>query len=767
MKSVAQKIFITLGFITLIALSVVPIYVGAQSTTDKITGAVIGGLFDIQGSFLRIPLFLLMKITAGLLGMAGLLLDEVLVRTVVNMSSEITKITAINDTWKVIRDLVNMSFIFILLYQGIKMVLGLGGSGVKKIIIGIVTTAILINFSLLFTKVIIDASNIVTLGFYNSISAAGGSSFSTAGAETTTQTFNFGFSGAFMKPLGITGLFDTSGFAQATNFTFGENGNMVIIYIGSILFMLITLFIFLVISVLFILRFIAFIILLIMSPVAFVSLGIPGLEKVKEKYWGTLTSQALFGPLYMLYSWLVLRLMGPGGLGSSSASLGQALADPSKDTVSVIINFIILIGLLITSVIEAKKQATSGGLISAKILDKGTRYLGGAVFGGASWAGRSTFGRVGQKWSEDDDLKTRAARGDIGARLKLLAGNKLATSSFDARNTKTMGFVTKGAGLDLGEIGDFGKGVNTKGYRGYVADKLKAQSEADKKRAEQFKVSEDKESLAEYEKMLKDDPTIETNKRDSRKIILDTLIKEEQNKVKGEVKRIKSDIDPLTKTKEKFEKAKKDTEKEIKELKELILSASNSLTDNSDLVAQYEVQLGNKTSNLTTIDSGLTDVINKLREKKKELDEVNKDVLTLQLEAREIEDGTWISPEYTTIIANAGGRNENKGEKKKAVTSASAQNILAYAERVKGKTGLFSGLPNFRIDRNFSKKRAAAVRKLTKEEDDDAKMVKLIKKMADDEKKKTDKEAQSNTATPTNTAQNPTPTPAPGATPTP
>lgn len=525
-----KKIIIPLGFITLIILSVIPVFVYAQeggpavntpSTQEEakspasnismggIVGGAISGLFDIQGAFLRIPLFVVMKITAGLLGMAGLLLDEVMVRTVVNMSAEIGKITAINDVWRIIRDLVNMSFIFILLYHGIRMVLGLGDAGVKKIIVGIVTTAILINFSLLFTKVIIDASNVVTLGFYNSISAVGGGGFATGENKVVTTSFNFGFSGAFMKPLGITGMFDTSGFNQATNFKFGENGNMVIIYLGSILFMLITLFTFMVVSVLFIARFVAFIILLIMSPVAFLSIGIPGLDKLKSKYWGTLSSQALFGPLYMFYSWLILRLMGPGGLGSSQHSIGEALANPSRDTVSVIINFIILIGLLITSVIEAKKQATSGGLISSKMLDKGTGYLGSAIFGGAGFAGRYTLGRWATKISEDPELQKKADMGERGAQLKLAAAKFGAKSSFDARNTKIFEKIT-GDTSGLGAIGSFGKGMpwdNKIGDGGYKAIK-KANKDADKpdidEIVDRYKKKKDWATIAEFMSKQKD-----------------------------------------------------------------------------------------------------------------------------------------------------------------------------------------------------------------------------------------------------------------------
>ena len=532
MNVLYKKIGIVLLSFTLILLSVIPVFVDALGAPvlnpDAPTGAttqagptasgvasavgtgagwLAGALFDLQGNFLRIPLFFTMKILAGILGIVGLILDEVMFRTVVNFSEAIKAITAINSVWATIRDLGNMAFIFILLYHGIRMVLGVSSTDIKKVIVGIITAALLVNFSLFVTKAIIDASNIATLGFYNSIAAAGGNSLT---VQTTNQQRNqvqeiskFGFSGAFMKPLGITGLFDSSGFEKAFTTSIDQGGKLATVYIGSIIFMLITIFVFLAVSVLFIIRFVAFVILLIMSPLAFLALAIPGLEPMKDKYWNTLWSQALFGPLYMFYSWIILRLMGPGGItGSSTKSLAEALAAPTVDSVSVIINFVILIALLLMSIIEAKKQATKGGFITNNMLSKGQAYMGAAVFGSAGWAGRATLGRYAAKVADDKELQKKADMGDRGARLKLAAAQLGAKSSFDARNTKVFDKVTGNIG-DLGAIGSFGKGMpwNNKigdgGYKGAKANEKKKFEDALDEITKRYKDKNDWAKLAD------------------------------------------------------------------------------------------------------------------------------------------------------------------------------------------------------------------------------------------------------------------------------
>ena len=61
--------------------------------------------------------------------------------------------------WAVVRDLSNIFFILILLYIAIQTILGIGHE-TKKMIAKVVIIALLINFSMFFTKVVIDSSNI-------------------------------------------------------------------------------------------------------------------------------------------------------------------------------------------------------------------------------------------------------------------------------------------------------------------------------------------------------------------------------------------------------------------------------------------------------------------------------------------------------------------------------------------------------------------------------------------------------------------------------
>jgi hypothetical protein len=75
----------------------------------------------------------------------------------------------VNQGWAVIRDIANVLFIFTLLYIAITHILQAGTSGTKKLLTGLIVAALLINFSLFFSKIIIDGGNILARVFYNNI----------------------------------------------------------------------------------------------------------------------------------------------------------------------------------------------------------------------------------------------------------------------------------------------------------------------------------------------------------------------------------------------------------------------------------------------------------------------------------------------------------------------------------------------------------------------------------------------------------------------
>lgn len=718
MKSVAQKIFITLGFITLITMSVIPLSAlaqadnisggsGATTQADVAAPSVASALGTAIIASISPILYIVMRLIAGFLGLAGIVLDGVIQMTVVDMTANFKKLTVINELWKTIRDLGNMTFIFILLYQGIRMVLGLSGANVKKAITGIILAAILVNFSLMFTKVVIDASNIITLGFYNSISNAGGGNKDIAGYK-----FNFGFSGAFMKPLGLSGILDVESFENIGDKTINlkdRDASEIIIYVGGSIFMLIAIFVFLAVALLFIIRYLAFILLLIMSPIAFLNFAID-LGSLSKKYWDTLFGQALFGPIYMFLTWIVLSIVGSDGFLNETGSLGSTLANPNKDTIAVLVNFILLIGLLIFSALQAKTFATKGGIVTSKIVDKGTGWVGGAVFGGAARAGTQTFGRIGRAVADSDRLREQVKEGGVKgwiAKKTLQTGKWTADSSFDARNSSALGD-------QLNKMGA-GKGLKG-GYDTYLKNKIKE----DKDLLELIKPSA--RTVAEAEARLKSDTfkEEEKQKRDdyfASNAYAEVLAAEEAKRKKAlddAENAVRVNTDKITQARKDLVKITNSIESsaEYKALQARLVAAT---TDEQRKAVEVEIAAIRApiTTTSAKIDA-LEKLINiKTEERDRAREKLGDDFKKWQKAYYE----SWISDEQKELIAIKGGQDEKKygkGEnlrgqiKTREVTSKADEYAKAIGERIgKQRTAwtLGFGIPE------FSKERGRALKK--------------------------------------------------------
>ncbi|KKU49644.1 MAG: hypothetical protein UX71_C0009G0007, partial [Parcubacteria group bacterium GW2011_GWA1_47_10] len=86
----------------------------------------------------------------------------------VTLSSDLFQGEFVREAWGIVRDLANLFFILILLYVAVELILGMAHDA-KKTIIKVVLAALLINFSMFFTGVVIDSSNILALVFYNKL----------------------------------------------------------------------------------------------------------------------------------------------------------------------------------------------------------------------------------------------------------------------------------------------------------------------------------------------------------------------------------------------------------------------------------------------------------------------------------------------------------------------------------------------------------------------------------------------------------------------
>lgn len=306
--------------------------------------------------------------------------------------------TLINTGWTLARDLANMAFLFLVVFLGIRLILNIEGVGAGKTLAKILAVALVINFSFFFTRVVIDASNLLAHQFYDHINGR----TSAAATENTRggQILVDGkplqvkyISENIMGGLNVQQVIGNASFKKQID-AGGLFGNIAILTGLFLVFGIINLilaFIFFVAAIQFIARIVALWLTIMLAPLGFLALIIPGMAKWSRVWWDTLIKNALFAPAFLFVFYLIVMFLDAGLLG---AGTGQALYSAGNaqgpgttpdsffsPLVSIVIRLAIVVALLKT----ALKVGEYFGQSSARsIVDGSLRYAGPAAVLGLS-----------------------------------------------------------------------------------------------------------------------------------------------------------------------------------------------------------------------------------------------------------------------------------------------------------------------------------------------------------------------------------------------
>jgi hypothetical protein len=492
-------------------------------------GVVSSALGDLVDSLFKGIAQILMLLSALVLMVCGKLFDWIVNFTIIDMAQNIGS-NGIGDSitaaWATLRDIANMCFIFVLLYAAFKAMFDTQFGNFQTTIKNIIIIALLINFSLFFSKVVIDASNIVSVGFYKStvnntanVNVNGGPSSSISG-----------ISGGYMNMLRLQTFY-------SPDFLNGNLSASSILAIGvmSTLFMLITAVILLMAGVMFAARFVILVFLMILSPLAFIAYTIPGLNNRFWDWFHSLIDQSFFAPIYFALTWVVFKL-GTSLLSvidKAQVSNGSApgvwanLTSTPDSVIPLIVNYVLIMGFSIAALIFSKQMASKGaaGAAFGKITGTVGGVVGGATIGTMGAIGRQSFGRMGTGIAQSSTLRDTAAKGGVRgffAKGVLQAGAAAGGATYDARGSKFVKGITRGALGDLGEERKSAKG-------GYSE---RTEGEQEKEFAKKFLGATPQERILQKEKM---EESKETKKAQDD---LETEVKTRNEKIE----KIKSDM---------------------------------------------------------------------------------------------------------------------------------------------------------------------------------------------------------------------------------
>lgn len=396
----------------------------------------------------------------------------------------------IDTVWAAFRDVANIALIGLFVFLAINIILGVKSFGEKKMIARVLIVAVLLNFSLLFSKIIIDGSNLAAYQFYR---AAG----LQQGATATTG----GVADVFLHAMGITGIADTYAGVKAMAEAKGAGTALGFSAIAILLiFLMIILLLYGAFQI--VARSILLVFLMAISPLAFASWLVPSsaVGAKWSEWWHALISSAFFAPLFMMMLWASMTLLQRVAQQRGNTTLGQFFTGSAAtpDAWTVIFLYCFAAGLLYGSI--RISSTLSSSIAGYATVSQGLRNALVGIPGLTSRFAVAPFLRqtVGRRFASESDAiakqiaAAREAKDDD--RVESLMRRKstldrIGGSSFNAMNTGAAKALTKNIGVQ-----GFLSGANEKalGFAGLA----KARAEKGAKEASELTISkEEKDTI--------------------------------------------------------------------------------------------------------------------------------------------------------------------------------------------------------------------------------------------------------------------------------
>ncbi len=351
--------------------------------------------------------------------------------------------------WETVRDIANMTFIFILIYIAVMVMLEAETAGTIKTLAVVVLVALLVNFSFFFTRVAIDTGNILALQFYNAIPAGTGTDGKIVQINGVKDLSTSIMGAVGPQVLLSKQMFDQIGGNQSvfSSGAWAALGTFTVIYLSVAVMLWMLFFIFVQVGIKFLLRIVGLWFLLIASPLAFVARTMPQTAHFFHQWLRKLIEFSAY-PAIFLFMFLILTrfsgdILSGGTTGGASTSLMNAIANTAGNataggseiaSMGTIAAVFIRMGFIIALMYVALKvsdwvvkegssiaSTVSGGVFNAgKSAAKwGPGWAAGAAYRqtGGRLANAASKGVAGSRWANDRSTLWGKALGTVGYRL--------------------------------------------------------------------------------------------------------------------------------------------------------------------------------------------------------------------------------------------------------------------------------------------------------------------------------------------------------------
>lgn len=282
----------------------------------------------------------------GILQLFGLLIGMSMKLIVVTFSENFLSILKNNEGiyagWSVVRDILNLTFIFFLLYSAFCTIFQISRYHIKSTWVMIVVMALLVNFSWPITRVLIDTSNLAILYLVGNDS----------NKQVSGLTTKFGKESEF-----LTLMLGADKVTQKGNKTIvdaGEPG-----FFSQVLFAILIsalfLITFLTVAIMLVVRIIVLAVLLVFAPVGYALAAFPSTRSQASSWWSMLMKQLIVGPVL-----LFCLIVSVAFLSKMNMDTIVTIDGGAKSEVAQVMKYIVSIVLVWTGIMAAQKVGADG-----------------------------------------------------------------------------------------------------------------------------------------------------------------------------------------------------------------------------------------------------------------------------------------------------------------------------------------------------------------------------------------------------------------------
>ena len=288
--------------------------------------------------------------------------------------------------WAIVRDVANNFFIVILLVIAVGTILRIPNYN-RQLLPKLLVMAALINFSKMFTGILIDFSQIITLWFAVAL-------------KGVAEDGNI-----ILFALGLDKLYriDVSGISWTENVPGLTPGTAIRTLFFALILSVVAVVVVAIIMIILIYRIVMLWFLVILSPLAFLLTTFPKGQQYAGQWWGELSKYLVVGPVMLFFLYLSffsgsVNVASPSGaettrsMTSQEGTVSRAVGLSELENKPVkLFDFFIIIGLMVGSLVMGQKTGVAGAQWASKGIGTLQKWGKGATLGTAGLVGAQSL----------------------------------------------------------------------------------------------------------------------------------------------------------------------------------------------------------------------------------------------------------------------------------------------------------------------------------------------------------------------------------------